>query len=101
MGELFRPGPRADRSARAFNEPLYAFVDRSGQPFFTEIRRLLIEWLVAIQQAPKAYNRIFIRSTKHVIIRHIDVYPGSGASGTSRERRVLPAQTLAKSRQSG
>lgn len=45
MGELFLPGPRADRSARAFNEPLYAFVDRSGQPFFAEIRRLLIEWL--------------------------------------------------------
>src|SRR5258708_4381076 len=37
MAELFEPGPRMDRTARSFNEPMCAFIDRCGDPCFAEV----------------------------------------------------------------
>jgi hypothetical protein len=45
MAELFGHGPRTDRAARSFNEPMCAFIDRSGDPFFAQVRHLMTGWL--------------------------------------------------------
>jgi hypothetical protein len=45
MAELFAHGPRTDRTARSFNEPMFTFIDRCGDPFFAEVRRLMTGWL--------------------------------------------------------
>ena len=45
MAGLFRLGPRTDRTARSFNEPMCAFMDRSGDPFFADVRHLMAGWL--------------------------------------------------------
>ena len=51
MAELFEHGPRMDRTARSFNEPMCAFIDRCGDPFFAEVRRLMTGWLGHIPAA--------------------------------------------------
>jgi len=45
LAELFGHGPRTDRTARSFNEPMCAFMDRSGDPFFAGVRDLMAGWL--------------------------------------------------------
>lgn len=45
VDELFPGGPRTDFAARSFNEPHYDFLNRSGDPFIEDIRRLIARWL--------------------------------------------------------
>jgi hypothetical protein len=45
VGDLFRQGPRSDLTARSYNEPLYEFLNRSGEPLTADVRRLMTRWL--------------------------------------------------------
>jgi hypothetical protein len=45
MDDLFRHGPRSDLTARSYNEPLYEFLNRSGEPLVADMRRLMTGWL--------------------------------------------------------
>jgi len=45
VDELFRQGTRTDFAAKSFNEPSYDFLNRSGDPFIEDIRRLMAGWL--------------------------------------------------------
>ena len=45
MDDLFREGPRSDLTARYYNEPLYEFLNRSGEPLVADVRQLMIGWL--------------------------------------------------------
>jgi hypothetical protein len=62
MAELFGHGPRTDRTARSFNEPMCAFIDRSGDPFFAEVRHLMTGWLGHVPSAHVADLRRRLQS---------------------------------------
>jgi len=45
MDDLFREGPRSDLTASSYNEPLYEFLNRSGEPLVADVRQLMTGWL--------------------------------------------------------
>jgi hypothetical protein len=45
VDDLFREGPRSDLTARSYNEPLYEFLNRSGEPLVADVRQLMTGWL--------------------------------------------------------
>jgi hypothetical protein len=61
---LFRDEPRTDRTAKRFNEPAYAFLNRSADPRIAEIRALMTSWLSNVPAKDQPDVRRQLKSKK-------------------------------------
>src|SRR5579871_1425296 len=50
MMDLFSPGLRTDRTRMRYNEPMYAFLDRSGTDWADQQRQLLMQWFARVPE---------------------------------------------------